>query len=117
MKKRGMRWSCPCCRGKIYAGELKREMNCPHCMSKLYVVKNIKRATLNVFLIILAEVFLLEPLLSRLMPDVPYLLSALVRSSITLLLMLFSGYHCVHLYTERQRAEKARDASWDASGW
>lgn len=117
MKKRGMRWSCPCCRGKIYASELKREMSCPHCMNKLYVVKNIKRATLNIFLIILAEVFLLEPLLSWMMPGAPYLLTAIIRTSVMLVLMLFSGYHCVSLFTEKQRVEKVRDASWDASGW
>ena len=82
-----------------------------------YVVKNIKRATLNIFLIILAEVFLLEPLLSWMMPDAPYLLTAIIRTSVMLVLMLFSGYHCVSLFTEKQRVEKVRDASWDASGW
>lgn len=118
MKKRGLSWLCPCCRGKIYASELQRKMKCPHCLNTLYAVRNVKRLTLLVLLIIVCEVLIIEPLLELLFQNVlPHLVISLMRSTIFILCMLFANHSCLNLYTDDKGLDKQRDNCWDASGW
>lgn len=118
MKKRGISWQCPCCQGKIYASELQREMKCPHCFNTLYAVKNIKKWTLLIFLIILGDVLIIEPLFDLLFQDsLPHFVSSLMQSILFVFFMLLASHHCLSLFIKKQDLEKLRDDQWDASGW
>lgn len=118
MKKIELSWKCPCCRGKITASELQREMKCPHCLNTLYAVKNVKKGTLLILLIITAEVLVVEPLFDLLFQNIlPHFVSSLMQSIIFLFLMLIATHHCLTLFIDDRGLDKLRDNCWDASGW
>lgn len=118
MKIKGLSWQCPCCQGKITVSELQREMKCPHCLNTLYAVRNVKKWTLLVFLVICGKVVIIEPLLELMFKDVlPHLVISLIGNTFFLVLTLFASHFCLHLYTDNKGLDKQRDDCWDASGW